>query len=58
MALKAIPTKRFRITYLMEVYVEAETEEQAKKTVDTVDRDVLNDESSFVKITSVEEIKP
>ena len=58
MALKVIPTKKFLITYTMTVYVEAETEEQAKKTVDTVDRDVLNDESSFDKITNVEEIKP
>ena len=48
-------SKEFRITYRMEVYVKADSEEEAQTTFENMDSDTLNRDSKFVEMVSCEE---
>lgn len=55
MALKSKVQKKFRITYRMEVYIEANTEDEAIKTFENANLQELADESQFVERVSIDE---
>ena len=48
-------TKRFRITYRNEVYIEADSEEEAQRKFQNMDTDDLNDLAKFVEMVSCED---
>ena len=51
-------SKTFRITYRNEIYIKADSEEEARKIceiMDIMDKAVMNSRSEFVEISSVEE---
>ena len=55
MALKAEPKKTFRVTYRMEVYIKANTEQEAIDTFEAVSLTTLAEESQFVERVSIDE---
>lgn len=58
MALHAKPTKKYRITYTMEVTVIAETVEEAITCFESVERETLLEESQYhsrINIVEIEE---
>ena len=52
---KPTGSKEFRITYRMEVYVKADSEEEAQTTFENMDSDTLNRASKFVEMVSCED---
>ena len=52
---KPTGSKEFRITYRMEVYVKADSEEEAQTTFENMDSDTLNRDSKFVEMVSCED---
>jgi hypothetical protein len=52
---KPTGSKEFRITYRMEVYIKADSEEEAQTTFENMDSDTLNRDSKFVEMVSCEE---
>lgn len=51
----AAGSKTFRITYRMEVYVKADSEDEAKTTFQNMDGDKLHRDSEFVEMVSCED---
>lgn len=52
---KPTGSKSFRITYRMEVYVKADSEEEAKTTFENMDSETLNSDAQFVEMVSCED---
>ena len=52
---KPTGSKEFRITYRMEVYVKADSEDDAKAAFEAMDSDKLNEDSKFVELVSCED---
>lgn len=48
-------SKEFRITYRMEVYVKADSEEEAKTAFENMDDETLNRDAKFVEMVSCED---
>lgn len=48
-------SKEFRITYRMEVYVKADSEDEAKAKFENMDDDKLNRDARFVEMVSCED---
>ena len=48
-------SKTFRITYRNESYIKADSEEEAQKIFEIMDKAAMNSRSDFVEISSVEE---
>lgn len=48
-------SKTFRITYRNEIYIKADSEEEAQKIFEIMDKAAMNSRSDFVEISSVEE---
>lgn len=52
---KGTGAKTFRITYRNEVYIKADSEEEARSKFEALDADDLNKRSKFVELVSCEE---
>ena len=52
---KPTGSKEFRITYRMEVYVKADSEDEAKTAFENMDDETLNRDAKFVEMVSCED---
>ena len=52
---KPTGSKEFRITYRMEVYVKADSEDEAKTAFENMADDQLNRDAKFVEMVSCED---